>query len=185
MPSCTQCIRAKVDCPGYRNPLDLRFRDQSEEVIRHCRAAARKKRQDTSITASSYDGSATAITIIPDTALVHSVQQDFAKRHIFANYMTGGSRCDHMKYLVPLIEDPRNTAVNTALGAVALAALSNVQLSPRTMLRAQREYTAVLSQTNRALKDPIICKTDDTLAAVVLLGIYEVLVVWPTYRSDS
>lgn len=174
MPSCTQCIRARADCPGYRNLLDLKFRDQSEEVIRHCRAPARKRRQDTLIATSSGDGSAVAITSIPDGALVRSVQQSVAKRYIFANYMTGGSRCGHMNYLLPLIEDPRNTAVNTALDAVALAALSNVRLSPRTMLRAQQEYTAALTQTNRALMDPIMCKTDDTLAAVVLLGIYEV-----------
>ncbi|KAI1161687.1 hypothetical protein F5B18DRAFT_627264 [Nemania serpens] len=181
VPSCTQCIRARADCPGYRNLLDLKFRDQNEEVIRHCRAPARKKRQDTSIAASSGDGSAVAITSIPDSALVRSVQQNVAKRYIFANYMTGGSRCGHMNYLLPLIEDPRNTAVNTALDAVALAALSNVRLSPRTMLRAQQEYIAVLTQTNRALKDPIMCKTDDTLAAVVLLGIYEVI----TCADDS
>lgn len=82
-----------------------------------------------------------------------------------------------MSYLVPLIEDSRNMTANAALDAVALAGLSNVRLSTQTMLRAQREYITVLSQINRALKDPILCKTDDTLAAVVLLGIYEVLVV--------
>ncbi|KAI1121820.1 hypothetical protein F5Y10DRAFT_255475 [Nemania abortiva] len=176
VPSCTQCIRARVDCPGYRNALDLKFRDQSQEVIRHCRAPARKKRQGTSTdTPSRESTAAAATTIIPNGALVHSVQQNLARRYIFANYMTGGSRCGHMAYLLPLIEDPQNMAVNTALDAVALAAFSNIRLSPRTMLRAQREYTAVLSRTNRALRDPILCKTDDTLAAVVLLGIYEVI----------
>ncbi|TGJ81415.1 hypothetical protein E0Z10_g7358 [Xylaria hypoxylon] len=117
---------------------------------------------------------AAAATIIPESIAVHSVQE-LAQRYIYANYVTGGSRCGPMSYLVLLIEDPRNTAVNTALDAVGLAALSNIRLSPRTMLKAQREYTKALSQTNRALRDPIMCKADDTLAAVVLLGIYEVI----------
>ncbi|KAI1145917.1 hypothetical protein F4825DRAFT_224813 [Nemania diffusa] len=175
VPSCTQCIRARVECPGYRNPLDLKFRDQSEEVIRHCRLPTSKKLKETSIAVSSRDGTAAATSIISNSALAHSAQQNLAKQAIFVNYITGGSRCGHMSYLVPLIEDSRNMTANAALDAVALAGLSNVRLSTQTMLRAQREYITVLSQINRALKDPILCKTDDTLAAVVLLGIYEVI----------
>ncbi|KAI0431168.1 hypothetical protein F5Y09DRAFT_305765 [Xylaria sp. FL1042] len=176
IPSCTQCIRAKVGCSGYRNPLDLNFRDQSEEIARNYRLPLRKKRQKTPIVASPRDDTAAAETpaIISENHLAHSVQ-NLAQRYSFANYMTGGPRCGRMSYLASLMEDPRNTAVNTALDAVALAAFSNVRLSPGTMLKAQREYTVALSRTNRALKDPIMCKTDDTLAAVVLLGIYEVI----------
>jgi hypothetical protein len=79
-----------------------------------------------------------------------------------------------MSYLVPLIEDPQNFAVNSALNAVGLAALSNIRMSPQMMLKARREYTAALSHTNQALRDPIKSKQDDILAAVVLLGMFEV-----------
>ncbi|KAI0967319.1 hypothetical protein F4678DRAFT_446243 [Xylaria arbuscula] len=174
IPTCTQCIRAGVCCPGYRNLLDLNFLDQSEEVARLYRPSMRKKHQKTSIAILPCDDTAAAITSIPRSPSLHSVR-DLAKRHSYVGYMTGGSCYGHMSYLVCLIEDPGNKGVNTALDAVALAALSNVRLSPQILLKAQRQYTTALSQTNRALKDPIMCKTDDTLAAVVLLGTYEVI----------
>jgi hypothetical protein len=79
-----------------------------------------------------------------------------------------------MTYLLPLIGNPRNSAVNAAVNAVSMAALSNIRLSPRTMLKAQREYTTALREINLALQDPIMCKRDDTLAAVDLLGLFEV-----------
>ncbi|KAJ5491355.1 hypothetical protein N7539_002922 [Penicillium diatomitis] len=33
-PACAQCIRAKKECPGYRDQLSLMFRDESRSVIR-------------------------------------------------------------------------------------------------------------------------------------------------------
>jgi hypothetical protein len=51
--------------------------------------------------------------------------------------MSGGSRADHMSYLLPLIKDQRNSAVNTALNAVGLAALSNIRMSHQMMIKAR------------------------------------------------
>jgi hypothetical protein len=100
--------------------------------------------------------------------------QDLAKGYFFSHYITGGLEGGHMSYLLPLIADPRNVAVNSALNAVGLAALSNIRLSPQLMLKARREYTNALSETNRALASIAMSKRDDTLAAVVLLGMFEV-----------
>ncbi|KAJ5614034.1 hypothetical protein N7528_007688 [Penicillium herquei] len=80
-----------------------------------------------------------------------------------------------MAYLLPLITDPAHVAVNSALNAVGLAALSNIRLSPQMMLKARHEYTKALSETNKALANITMSKRDDTLAAVVLLGMFEVL----------
>ncbi|KAJ5089254.1 hypothetical protein N7532_007938 [Penicillium argentinense] len=33
-PSCSQCVRAKRDCPGYRDQLSLMFRDESKSVVK-------------------------------------------------------------------------------------------------------------------------------------------------------
>ncbi|KAJ6032055.1 hypothetical protein N7540_002787 [Penicillium herquei] len=43
------------------------------------------------------------------------------------------------------------------------------------MLKARHEYTKALSETNKALANVTMSKRDDTLAAVVLLGMFEVL----------
>ncbi|CAI7630891.1 unnamed protein product [Penicillium glandicola] len=181
-------MRAQVDCPGYRDPLDWNFRDQSEDVIRKSQQSARKKRTAATSTSStsSTSSASTASTsnaqnVVPRNSLVYPVQE-LAKAHLFVNYMSGAPCGGHMSYLLPLMKDTRTSPVlTTALTAVGLAALSNIRLSPRMMLQARKEYTTALSQTNYALRDPVLSKGDDTLAAVVLLGMFEVM----TCSDDS
>ncbi|KAJ5970116.1 uncharacterized protein N7479_000034 [Penicillium vulpinum] len=163
-------MRAQVDCPGYRDPLDWNFRDQSEDVIRKSQQAPRKKRTATTSTTGTSSISTSIQNVSPPrNSLLYPVQE-LAKAHIFVNYMSGGPCGGHMSYLLPLMKDTSNSPVlTTALAAVGLAALSNIRLSPRMMLQARKEYTTALSQTNHALRDPVLSKRDDTLAAVVLL----------------
>ncbi|KAL7958831.1 hypothetical protein V8C34DRAFT_323799 [Trichoderma compactum] len=179
-PSCTQCLRAEVNCLGYRNLLDLNFQDQSNDVIRNYTVPARKKRPVSARVVKSQTSVPTrvpvdptdhgplcsdkAALIIPTAGLVYPVEE-FARSYLYINYMTGGPRCSYM----PIWQSTRQ------FNAVALAALSNIRLSPNTMLKAQKEYTTALSKTNLALKDPVLCKTDGILAAVVMLGIFEVM----------
>jgi len=166
-------MRARVDCPGYRDPLDWSFRDQSEDVIRKSQRPARKKRTVASTSSRTSSSGAQNIIPPPRNSLVYP-ERELAKAHLFVNYMSGGPSGGHMSYLLPLLaKDPRN-CVNAALSAVGLAALSNIRLSPRMLLKARQEYTTALSETNQALQDPILSKRDDTLAAVVLLGMFEV-----------
>lgn len=170
-------MRAQVDCPGYRDPLDWTFRDQSEDVIRKSQQPARRKRTAATSSSSSSSTAATATIAATSTTPTTNVQnvtpprnsliypiQELARAHLFVNYMSGGPCGGHMSYLLPLMKDSRNLPVlTTALAAVGLAALSNIRLSPRMMLQARKEYTTALSQTNHALRDHVLSKRDDTL----------------------
>ncbi|PYI33325.1 hypothetical protein BP00DRAFT_367348, partial [Aspergillus indologenus CBS 114.80] len=176
-PSCTQCLRAKVQCPGYRDPLDLGFRDQNEEVIRRSQRSIPKRKLVTSRTTIEAVG-----PNVHRDSMVPSPQNtpdypahELARGYLFCHYMAGGPRGGHLSYLRPLVQSPQSLAVNAALDAVGMAALANIRMSPRMMLQARREYTTALSQTNRALKDPLMSRRDDILAAVVLLGMFEVM----------
>lgn len=167
-------MRAKVDCPGYRDPLELRFRDQNEEVIRKSQKPPRKKRT-VNTTPQVVESDSYIQTVKPSPqAIPEFPTQELARGYLFCNYMAGGPHAGHMSYLLPLIQNPQNAALNAALNAVGLAALSNIRMSPQMMLKARREYTTALSQTNYALRDPVMSKRDDILAAVVLLGMFEV-----------
>lgn len=173
--------------------LDLKFKDQGEEVIRKYRPPARKKRpismssavepQPSVPSREPRDSDGSGALRLDKTASIISrpnpgyPEQDIARSFLYVNYMTRGPRCGHMSYLLPLMESSRNSAANAAVNAVALAALSNIRLSPKTMRKAHQEYTTALSLTNLALQDPVMCRTDDTLAAVVMLGTFEVS--WP------
>ncbi|CAI7616208.1 unnamed protein product [Penicillium manginii] len=168
-------MRAKVECPGYRDPLELKFRDQNEEVIRKSQNPTRKKRAVNALPEVVESDSNSGAVITSPQAIPEYPAQELARGYLFCNYMAGGPHAGHMSYLLPLIQNPQNAALNAALNAVGLAALSNIRMSPRMMLKARREYTTALSQTNHALRDPFLSKQDDTLAAVVLLGMFELV----------
>ncbi|CAG8932931.1 unnamed protein product [Penicillium salamii] len=181
-PSCTQCIRAKVECPGYQDLLDWSFRDQTDDVIYKSQRSARRKRTAPSLPASTSSSSPSIETYSQNSPALPSLQKSLvypveeqAKAHFFTHYMSGGPCGGHMSYLLPLTKHRPHSAVNTALTAVGLAALSNIRMSPRMMLKARQVYTTALSQTNHALKTPALSKRDDILAAVVLLGMFEVM----------
>jgi hypothetical protein len=90
-----------------------------------------------------------------------------------------------MAYLVPLMKDVQNRALDAAVTAVALAAISNIHASPKTMIKAHVEYSTALITTNQALRDSAICKRDDVLAAVVMLGIFEVSLISASAAADT
>ncbi|KAJ5314611.1 Histidine phosphatase superfamily clade-1 [Penicillium atrosanguineum] len=82
-PACSQCVRAKRDCPGYRDQLSLMFRDESKSVVRKAEAgssssstssapsASRQKRSParTPRTASPDGSTASELTVSVDPGL--------------------------------------------------------------------------------------------------------------------
>ncbi|KAL3470775.1 hypothetical protein BJX99DRAFT_238891 [Aspergillus californicus] len=171
-PSCSQCIRANTDCPGYRDPLTLTFRDQSAEVVGKARkTVTTSKKKPAHCRTTSRD--------IPRPKATLSFPEDeLARGFMFSNYLSGspGSNKGYLAYMSSLAKEPQvwESAAGSALTAVGLATMSNMRMAPQLMLAARREYTTALSRTNAALMDPVLSKADDTLAAVVLLGMFEV-----------
>ncbi|PWY69703.1 hypothetical protein BO70DRAFT_432353 [Aspergillus heteromorphus CBS 117.55] len=165
-PSCSQCIRAQVDCPGYRDTAELSFRDQSEEVIRKAQAKHRARRSPGTETINQQlDRKAISLDVV-----LSSPPEELAKGYFFTHF--GGG---HMPYLLDLTRNQDNAPINAALTAAGLAALSNLRMSPQLMLNARRHYTVALSRTNHALQDTVLARRDETLAAVVLLGMFEII----------
>ncbi|RAK96585.1 Zn(II)2Cys6 transcription factor, partial [Aspergillus ibericus CBS 121593] len=174
-PSCSQCIRAKVECPGYRSALEYNFRDQSQDVIRKAQRQAQKeseaiihKRPTNGTRFLDADSRALSST------LSHPMEE-LARGYIFTNYISRGNRGAYMPYLSTLIKHLENLAVNDALSAAGMAALSNIYMSPQLMSTARKYYMSALSQTGRTLRTATLCKKDGTLAAVVLLGMFELM----------
>lgn len=71
-----------------------------------------------------------------------------------------------------------NSHLQHAFYACSLAHLGNRVKSQTEDIpnKALSEYTKALAATHNALKDPVLSQTDGTLAAVLLLGLYEVSV---------
>ncbi|KLU89042.1 hypothetical protein, variant [Magnaporthiopsis poae ATCC 64411] len=51
-PACGQCEKRQAECPGYRNQVDLMFRDESSHVIKKAKAKARRRDPDAALGAS-------------------------------------------------------------------------------------------------------------------------------------
>lgn len=82
-----------------------------------------------------------------------------------------------MDYLVPLVESARpDSALSYAFNACAFAALGNRVRADNVDFAslALKQHTLALTRTHVALGDPKTANTDATLAAVLLLSMYEV-----------
>jgi hypothetical protein len=80
-----------------------------------------------------------------------------------------------LDYIVPLIKnEPPNSHLTASFEAVSLASLGNRPETKMLLGVAWQKYTRALSLVNRALAQPFVQKSDQTLAAVLLLGHFEV-----------
>ncbi|KAF8852291.1 hypothetical protein BDZ45DRAFT_659452 [Acephala macrosclerotiorum] len=68
VPACGQCIKAQKECPGYRNMLDLSFRNESEDVIKKAKAKSRRSPPARSKEASPVPSKAIQDAATPNAA---------------------------------------------------------------------------------------------------------------------
>ncbi|KAJ5606209.1 C6 zinc finger domain protein [Penicillium lagena] len=91
-------------------------------------------------------------------------------------YYVGSTQIEGMLPYIPhLLDTDPSPALQAAIKAIGLASMSNARMSAELMRAARKEYSTALLATNSALQDPIQFKSDSTLAAVMLLGMYEAL----------
>ena len=192
-PTCNQCARSRRQCPGYKDEFDLVFRNETQATERRARKANRKAsmqksskprpNEDSSsssgalLTTSSDDTKpSTEQAVIP--ALSVPVEQR-ATCYFVSNFILmskPGCNRGFLEYLIPLLgQGNRGDHLQHAFNSCALALLHN-RGGPGSKLgeMALGEYSRALSYTNAALRDPRAQKEDSTLAAVLLLGMFEV-----------
>ncbi|KAK6225296.1 C6 zinc finger transcription factor [Colletotrichum tabaci] len=243
-PGCTQCSRKQITCPGYRDPSEFYFRDetanaafkvQNRKPRRRLPAKTRQRtktqvgeesqeqqqeqqQQQQSHCGSSGTESATAsgsvTTKIKTTQFVGSVTKpddvsskapaaakptrehavvryrtlsqplgDLARAYFMTDYITS-SPFDYLPELCPY-GLTGNNAMSASLLATSFASLSLKMSDPRMMKQARVQYASALSQTNQALSSPKLAVEDSTLAAVLLLGLFEAMVFSGQQSLDS
>jgi hypothetical protein len=97
-----------------------------------------------------------------------------ATSYTFTYYVGTGRSQGLLPYLPGLLGKDPSPALQASIKAVGLASMSRVRMSQDLMCSARQEYSAALLTTNSALQDLTLAKSDSTLAAVVLLSMYEV-----------
>lgn len=159
----------KQECYGYRDTSTLRIHDHTQEVS--SKAKARRKPVNTAQSSS-------VIPLIPQPT--PSDEQD-----IFS-YSVGTIEGHGFLSMLPgILVTPPSSALQATIKAVGLASVSRFQRLPGITQSAGENYGAALLATNAALRDPVLAKADSTLAAVVLLSLYEVSSILKTLTADN
>ena len=95
---------------------------------------------------------------------------DVATKYFLDNFATNMT-WQFMRQFTATRTLPRS--LELAMKAVGMAALGNVQPVAMGKVYAQSMYAEALGLLNDALRDPVRCKTDESLIAVAMLGYYE------------
>lgn len=102
-----------------------------------------------------------------------------ASCHFIANFVLmpkDGRTVGYLDYILPLLkEEGPDSPIQHAFNACSLAFLDNRRgVGSGCWDKALAEYTVALARTNAALRDRSSQQSDVTLAAVILLGLFEV-----------
>lgn len=182
-PTCSQCVRASFSCPGYRDPQQVYYRNENEKVRSRVRSAQyRTERQVSSakeITPQSRRAFKAAVVAQSLQSLPASLPSSTSAESVgfFFRYYVLDDVHNIPIYLSASqmeVLAATNPLVMQSLVAVGLAGLSNIKKSTELMTKATGEYTQALHLINCTLKDGTQCKSDATLAATMLLGMFEV-----------
>lgn len=186
-PTCKQCAKSRRQCPGYKDELDLVFRNETLATERRARKSKKPSAQSKAAPSGSgskpaagsskADASASqAVTQVASALNVPFEQQ--AACHFVANFVLiprYGVTRGFMDYLPAMLQSKdRPDHLKLAFNACAYASLGN-RAGPGNDFRniALANYTKALSATHKALQDPVAAKSDATLASILLFSLYE------------
>ncbi|PYI03715.1 hypothetical protein BO78DRAFT_421328 [Aspergillus sclerotiicarbonarius CBS 121057] len=188
-PVCGRCRKAKRTCSGYRDPLSLWFRDESQSVARRVKGfasldaspplaeppvltVARQKSAS-----EAYPGHRTLQSPIPivNFALDHTFQATCFFLNTYTWFNASKVVESSLHHRAGPAEALGEKAMMAGIASVGLANLANLRRSPSLRLSARREYATALQLTNTALCDPALVRADTTLTAIVCLSLFEIV----------
>ncbi|KXH41136.1 C6 zinc finger domain-containing protein [Colletotrichum simmondsii] len=216
--------RLRIVCPGYRDPSEFYFRDETANAAFKVqnrkprrRLPAKTKQQSQSVAEADaqkqHAGSSGTPTIAatPRQAVgtlvnhwspsssssstppsdgevvryrtISSPIEDLARTYFMTDYIAT-SPFDYLPKLCPY-GLTGNDAMSASILAASFASLSLKISDPKLMKQARVQYASALCQTNQALSSPKLAVEDSTLAAVLLLGLFEAIVFSGQQSMDS
>jgi hypothetical protein len=156
-PSCAQCEKSKRVCLGYRDLLDLAFRSENEGVERRVRRNSPQQIHH----------------VLPQEP------EQLALNYFFKNYILipRNSEAAHgyLEVLPDLYGDVAPTSpLLPATSALAFTVFGKDVLGRQFLPNARLQYGEAILRLNEALRDPAAVKKDETLMAVLVMGMVEV-----------
>lgn len=188
VPECSQCTRAVKKCPGYRDHLDLFFRDENDRTLRKARPekSSSSGEEKCSQARPSLPHALTKEPFLDVTSPVEArlllvansrplVDEELT--FFFTHYVTVAStfaneQVDVTTPLWPWLFMQNRTI--DAVSSVGLAGLSNVTKDPNLMLIARRKHSDTLKRVIEELSDTANADLDMLFKKVVMLIVFEV-----------
>jgi len=165
-------------CPGYKDTADITFHNQTQLVVKKVR-----KDNNGQLHQSLPSRRNESPTRSLSPALTDRGTAFFVHQYVSSGTDYSAARGNH-EYLPKLLgttspdRQPNLTAARIALesvtAAAGLAGLANSTCSQNLIPEAYRLYGNAIRQIQQALGDPFQIHADETLAAVMLMGTFEV-----------
>lgn len=185
-PTCKQCAKSRRECPGYKDEFDLVFRNETEATERRARKANDKAlalKTGKSLSRKSPERNSpvrSATSSMPSSPAAPPTQSidERTAHHFVSNYVLippQGTQRGYFEFVIPLIK-ARNPSPHFKLAfeACALAYFSNRMKDTEHLEKAAiLKYVKALAATGRAIQDPFESRQDGTIAAVLLLSLFE------------
>ncbi|KAI8627585.1 hypothetical protein F5Y19DRAFT_172627 [Xylariaceae sp. FL1651] len=188
-PTCNQCAKSRRQCPGYKDEFDLVFRNETKATERRAQKANRKALAQkvgkpdslpggTPSTSPTFPlGLETSETQAVMPSLHVPIEQQ-ANCHFISHFILmpqDGRTIGHMDYVLPLLQQAGpDSHLQHAFNACSMAFFNNRGgLGANLHDAALNEYSMALARTNAALRNVETQQSDTTLAAVLLLGMFE------------
>ncbi|KAL7905178.1 hypothetical protein GGI35DRAFT_461091 [Trichoderma velutinum] len=184
VPSCRRCLRKGTLCGGYRDKLDLTFRDQTRQIIRKSHQAEHKVKTPVIATqlvgkpmeakpSSQLEERKPLITSALSVPITDQAVSFFFHNFVLTDPISGGG---HLEYL-PVIYDgiARDLALPTAVVAIGMAGIANLRRNRHLLLAANAQYLLAIQLTQAALIDETLRIQDQTLVSILLLALYETI----------
>ncbi|KAN0110495.1 hypothetical protein V8E51_006882 [Hyaloscypha variabilis] len=192
VPSCRQCMKAERQCPGYRNMVDLAFRDESSAVVEKAKAKARARKELRSSSPSrpkrpgiksslSGAGSPERLVISSASSSIISFPpssiEDRGINCFLNNWVSkgGGPSHGYFNYCHELLaEDTMGSVLQTSIIASGLAIEANKNRDSQLLFLARCNYALALSKINSALRSPTEAVKDGVLLSIIVVAVFEV-----------
>jgi len=181
-PSCGQCNRSERQCAGYRDQIQLSFRDETQGVVEKAQRRSDRSNPDHlqqckptgPIEGQLLPCGRTPSKTPPAFLSIDAVDQAVA--FFFRSHVNEASESCSLVYkdLPGLYAAECNSALSCVIKAIGLAGLSSYRSAPALMPSAFAHYSLALSFIGSALRNRALAITDQTLLTIYLLGIYEV-----------
>lgn len=175
-PACTRCIKAGWDCPGYRPEIDALFRDQTYEIMKKVKSEQKLAPPGDGRSTKSDDLTLARVQEVFPPARDCAISF-FISRYVFTEPVEGkpGASRGNLEYLPALMQRDHTGILHDIIAASGLAAVANASNSTDSRLQAYSLYGNVIRQLKVMLNNPDHVKDDQTLAAIMLMGTFEVI----------